>query len=372
MKLKSALMPLLIGGLAYGLFFFGSGFFPNFQLHEISILPVLMYTAVAVGLYLNVSDIEMEELLRNKGVIAAVLLIGVPAKIFLPGLALLLLVPSLGKATVFLCATVIAQIDPILSAKSIAHDRFSQKSGTILRCWSSFDDPITVLFAFYIFLPLFFQDQSFLIGRYFIQLLGELIVCAVLAFCLNVFLNSQSRLAGLKERHIKRFVVISTCIASGVLGRFLLPASLGLLVDPFSAQAKQRVLNWIFVFTSFVIGALAVDVRISWFPGIVLGAATFFLAQPLVSLLFIRDSRDNLWRVMLGHQNGMTAILLTVAIELQIGNLQLLSITLPAIIAIALFYPSANYLLERYYPQPATALPIADSAQRKPVDVNRR
>jgi len=365
MKLQSALMPLLIGGIAYGLFSLGRILFPSFQFQTISLLPVLMYTAVAVGLYLNVSDIEIGELLKNKGAIAAVLFLGVPAKIFLPGLALLALMPGLGKATVFLCATVIAQIDPILSAKSIAHDRFSQKSGTILRCWSSFDDPITVLFAFYIFLPLFFQDQSASISQYFIQLLGELVVCAVLALCLN----DRWRPAAPEQRHIRRFIVISTCIASGVLGRFLLPASLGLIVDPFSAQAKQRVLNWIFIFTSFVIGALAVDVRLNWLPGILLGAVTFFAAQPLVALLFIRDSRDNLWRVMLGHQNGMTAILLTVAIELQIGDSQLLSITLPAIIAIALFYPCANYLLEKCYPQPVAS---SVAQQREPANINRK
>ncbi len=343
MKLQSAFLPLVIGGVGFSSALLLNLALPNFQVQSIPLLPTAMYFAVSVGLYLNVSDIEITELLKNGRAIALVLLIGVPLKILLPGLALSALMPALGTVAVFLCATVIAQIDPILAAKNIDPKRFSQKSGTILRCWSSFDDPITVLFAFYIFLPLSLNEQTQYIGRYVAELGLEISVCLGLVWLLNV----QRRLFLLQTDRIRRMVVIATCVASGLAARFLLPASLGLMADPFSARTKEKILNWIFGFSSFVIGALATDVPLKVQAGVALGAATFFVAQPLVALLFIRDSKANLLRVMFGHQNGMTAILLTIALELQLENVQLLSITLPAIVAIAVFYATVNYWLDR-------------------------
>jgi NhaP-type Na+/H+ or K+/H+ antiporter len=352
MKLQSALLPLLIGLFAYTLFCLIRLFFPGFSTQSIPFLPTAMYLAVAAGLYLNVSDIDIRELLKNKVAIASVLILGIPAKIFLPGLLLLAFMPVLGKAAVFLCATVIAQIDPILAAKNIAHERFSPKSGAILRCWASFDDPITVLFAFYIFLPLLLKEQSSLLSQYFVEISLELLACAGL----TILFQSQRQMPIMAQRKIRQVMVIAICIASGLLGRFLLPASLGLMARPFSAESKERVLNWIFGFSAFVVGALAVDISLNWPAGILLGAATFFIAQPLVALLFIRDSKENLLRVMAGHQNGMTAILLTIALDLQIGNAQLLAITLPAIIAIAVFYAVVNYWLDQNYALPAMLL----------------
>lgn len=363
MKLQSALLPILIGLSAYVSFSWLHTAFPGFRAQAIPFLPTAMYLAVAAGLYLNVSDIDLSELSKNKLVIAAVLFLGVPVKILLPGLGLLAFIPSLGLPTVFLCATVIAQIDPILAAKNIAHERFSSKSGTILRCWSSFDDPITVLFAFYIFLPLL-QSRSSFLGQYFIEILIEILFCAVIA----IIFNFERQLPILAKRKARQVMVIALCVASGIAGRFLLPASIGLIARPFSSRTKELVLNCIFGFSAFLVGALATDIPLAWLAGTVLGAGTFFVAQPLIAAMFIKDSKDNRLRVMYGHQNGMTAILLTIALELRIGSTQLLSITLPAIIVIAFFYYVANYLLEQHYLSPETVtLEHESQLLRRPV-----
>lgn len=350
MKLQSALLPILIGILAYVLFFFLHSVFSGFQAQTIPFLQTAMYLAVGAGLYINVSDIEIAELLKNRFAIAAVLILGVPTKIFVPGYALSLVEPELILPAAFLCATVIAQIDPILAAKNIAHERFSAKYGTILRCWSSFDDPVTVLFAFYIFLPLFLQTRPAFISEFFVGITVEILICVGIA----ILLRSLRLHAGAKQK-LEKVAVISVCTISAITGRFLLPASLGLAIRPFSDRTKERLLNWIFGFSAFVIGALAVGVSINWRAGTILGATTFFVAQPLVAFLLLR--RDSSWpnpnliRVMVGHQNGMTAILLTIALELQTGSSELLAITLPAIIVIALFYYIVNYCLERFYLQ---------------------
>ncbi|MFK8186667.1 MAG: hypothetical protein AB8B99_25100 [Phormidesmis sp.] len=354
MKIKSAFLPLLIVGIGFLSVLGTRALVPSFQVQSLPWLPTAMYFAVAVGLYLNVSAIELAELLKNRVATALVLFLGVPIKIFLPGLALLAIMPSLSIAVVFLCATVIAQIDPILSAKNIDHERFSQKSGTIMLCWFSFDEPITVLFAFYIFLPLLFSDQPNFIGRYAIELSIEIVICCLLA----LLLNAQKASAAVRTRSFRRAAVIAVCVFSGLAGRFLLPASLGLMVDPFSEQTKERALNVIFVFSCFVIGVLTINVALNIWAGTVLGAATFFIAQPLVSLLFIQESKENLLRVMFGHQNGMIAILLMLALELQLDGTELLSVTLPAIVVIALFYALTNYWIDKQY---ATSSNISES-----------
>lgn len=79
-----------------------------------------MSLAIDLDLYLNISDIDIPELQKNKLAIAAMLFLSVPVKIFLPGIVLLDLLPSPGKMVALLCATVIAQLAPILSAKNAA------------------------------------------------------------------------------------------------------------------------------------------------------------------------------------------------------------------------------------------------------------
>lgn len=343
MKFRSARLPFSIGLAAYILFFVLRTVLPGFQVQSIPYLSTVMYLAVAAGLYLNVSDIDLSELIKNKLAIAAVLCVAVPVKIFIPGMALLTLQPTLGIPVAFLCATVIAHVDPILAARNIAHRQFSPKAGTILRCWSSFDDPITVLFAFYIFMPLFLNEQTSFLSQYFLELLVELLVCIGVATIFRL----QKDASIFSSTKIRKLMVIGICVASGLSGRFLLPASLGVMARPFDNQVKERAVNCIFAFSSFLIGALAVGIPLDWWAGIILGGSTFFLAQPAITWLLIQDTRLNRLRVMFGHQNGMTAILLTIALELKTGTDQLLAITLPAIIAIALFYYITNYRVEQ-------------------------
>ena len=96
----------------------------------------------------------------------------------------------------------------------------------------------------------------------------------------------------------------------------------------------------------FNIGALASSLEMNssyLFLGILLGFSMFFIAQPIVTMLFVRDitKRDQL-RLMFSHENGMTAVLLTVAIELRSKDIHLLPITLPAIVCIAFLYLVVN------------------------------
>ncbi|MBT9312941.1 cation:proton antiporter [Leptothoe kymatousa] len=342
MQTKSALLPIGIGLGAY-CSAWSLNTFGLFQPQDFALLQPAMHMAIAAGLYLNVAEINIREVRRNLKVIAAVLFLGVPIKILVPGL---LLSPFLPIPVAMLCATVIAQIDPILAAKNINPKRFSPKAATLMRCWSSFDDPITVLFAFYLFLPQF-SVQAVSLPQYFSNL-GLEIYASFLIYTISRLWKPLQQGWGAK------LIIFATCIGSGIAGAFitagtlLLPASLGLYLRPFTNEKlKTAVLNLIFGFSAFVIGALAANLDLHWRMGVALAMGTFFIAQPLVTMLFFRDERNDVVRVMFGHQNGMTAILLTIALELAIDDVQLLSITLPAILAIAAFYTISNYITDQ-------------------------
>lgn len=347
MNLTSPLLPILLGLMSFAV---SHQAFESFGLHirDWPQLSIAMYLAVALGLFINVSDIDRTALNANRTSIASVLLVGVPIKILLPGalLSFFLMQPtqSFDTGIAFLCATVIAQIDPILAAKNIDHKRFSNETSTILRCWSSFDDPITVLFAFYIFLPRIIEGQADRGGQYALSIFIEVIVCYVFYLLFN---KDNPVIQPQKTTGMKLFVIL-ICIVSGLFGKFLPPAFLGLLLRPLTSRTKSILLDVIFVFSIVIIGALSVDVSFNWIAGILLGMSTFVLAQPLVTAMFIRKGAwcDRL-RVMAGHQNGMTAILLTISIELKLDNVGLLPITLPAILFIALLYYASNFWLDQ-------------------------
>ena len=336
MQPKSALIPIGIGLGAYGLAW-GLNSVSSFQIRELMLLQPTMYVAIAAGLYLNVAEINLREVRRNLKVIAAVLFLGVPIKILVPGLLLSIFLPV---SVAMLCATVIAQIDPILAAKNIDPERFSPKAATLMRCWSSFDDPITVLFAFYLFLPQF-STQPLALPDYFVNLALEIYISFAIYTISRLWKPLQEGLGA-------KLIILSICIISSITGGLLLPASLGLYLRPFkNERLKTTVLNLIFGFSAFVIGALAANLALNWGVGLLLAMGTFFFAHPLVTKLFFKDEGTDAIRVMLGHQNGMTAILLTIALELATKNIQLLSITLPAILAIAAFYTISNYITDR-------------------------
>ncbi|BDA68450.1 hypothetical protein CAL7716_026160 [Calothrix sp. PCC 7716] len=321
----------------------------NIDAAHIPYLQTLMNIAIIIGLYINVLSIDTTLLKTCLGSVITVICIGVPVKILLSGFLLASFSPKLAPIA-YLCATVIAQIDPIAASKSLQTTKVSPKSETILRAWSSFDDPVTVLFAFYIFLPaLIFQNSN--ISQYVVKIATDILSCA-LAYCLyRLYIDNRrvSLLSDSVKTTIEVTCLVAIMIYSLISGSFLLPAFVGFFLRPFAPEKLEPVISVIFYFSVVVIGLLCTNISLNWLSGGILAFSMFFIAQVLVAVLFLKDSMANKLKVMFGHQNGMTAILLTVAIELsgfdKTGDL--LAVTLPAIILIALFYFSTNFLLDR-------------------------
>lgn len=251
----------------------------------------------------------------------------------------------------YLCASVIAQMDPIAAAKSLDKSKISKKSETILRAWTSFDDPISILFAFYIFLPLLVSN-NFSFSQYFVRIAADLVGCLTVYYC-SKWLNTID--TDIKKNLEIIFIVI-IIVYSVLSDSFILSAFAGLFLRPIASEKLEIIISPIFYFSVIVIGLLSTNRSFDWLSGGILAFSTFFLGQVIVTFLFLKESMANKARVMFGHQNGMTAILLTVAIEISGSEKKrdLLSVTLPAIILIALFYFMSNYLLDRNFPHTQT------------------
>jgi len=314
----------------------------------------LMYLLVAVGLYLNVVEIELKDISYHWKTLVSILLFGLPIKIFLPGIFLGLLYPNLWSI-VFLCSTVIAQIDPIAASHNLKSTRLNPRTKIILRFWSSFDDPITVLFAFYIFLPFTLYNSSFSVINYFINLSKEFIICGLIYYLYQIFKN---RTKTFKDSIINFFDLFFASIITllfGFSGSFLVPATTGLIIRPnIPSEISESILSFIFYFsvlnTGIFISSLGIA-NLNWTVGIILGGVMFLIAQPIVTFIFVNKvAKKERLRIMFCHENGMTAILLTVAIELSNKDLSILSITLPAIICISALYLVVNSYLNYLFP----------------------
>jgi len=317
----------------------------NLNVRSLPYIQEIMHAAIAIGLYINVADIEINSFKKELKQIAAVLIFGIPIKIILPGLALAWLSPSNTKIA-FLCSTVIAQIDPIVTSQSFKNIKFKKRSQTILRSWSSFDDPVTVLFAFYIFLPIS-QGNSFNFIEYFINhILIDILVISGIYFTHKNFLKPWYK--SVKDAvitNINTAIIGFIFIYSLLTSSFLVPAVVGLFIRPFRPSITSNVISGIACFSAIIIGAFAANSVIDWQSGLIL-AISMLVAHALATQVLIKESRYNKLKLMFSHQNGMTAILLTIGLEVSGRGLSnLLPITLPAIILIAFFYLLSNHII---------------------------
>ena len=319
-------------------------------------LQYLMRLAIAAGLYINVLSIDTNIFKKNLRLILGILLIGVPIKILLPGQLLGTFSPSIDWGIAFLAATAIAQIDPIAASKFLEKTKMSKKSETIVRAWSSLDDPVTVLFAFYIFLPAILPQQSSFVRNFIIRIALDLTIC--LAIYSFVYVIRKTSFSDTCKDVISIFIIIITFAYSLYTQSFLVPATIGLFVRPFEPGKLTRIISAIFYLSVIILGLLASHVSMDCLSGALLAISMFFLAQVIVTLMFLgyslfkgKDSLSDIVRVMFCHQNGMTAMLLTITFELEQVD-GLLEVTLPTILWIALFYILTNALVDRMFPSP--------------------
>lgn len=310
-------------------------FFPQLTIQNFQGYNFLLYSLLAIGLYGAVCGIELTELHRHRFLILRAITLGVIIKSLMIGSIFWFLFHS---PYAFLFGIIVAQIDPL----SVAHlidkksQAFSTAGRTILRAWSSFDDPMTILLALYLFLPLVISNQSsFSLDTYLLQF-GTNILFASVIYFLRI---------GLKKFNIDSILLVIAFIIAISYQLMLGIALVGLFLRP-TLRYLPMLIQGAFIISAIILGSLLIINQQNVLFGISLGCLAFF-AQAIATLLVAPKLKraDKLY-IAFAQYNGITAIILALIIAFWIP--EVVSIVAIAIITINLLYYLSNNLVNTY------------------------
>ncbi|AQU69948.1 hypothetical protein [Streptomyces niveus] len=372
-------------------------------------LPLYTFTAgvlLAIGLYGSTHELEAADVRENLRAVVVAVTLGVLLKAALISAVMVLVVR--GPEAIVL-GIAVAQIDPLSVAAMGARHRMSRRAKTLLSAWASFDDPMTVLLSFY-FAVLALRagggsgsgtvsmapDQG--AGADF--LLTTLANVVLFGIALLVWHLVRRLTVGRRTEHKPEHqpedrpedrpgaegagtgsaaarradvlaavlvVVLVLVAAAYMLVLAVALAGLFVRVGRFKPYVNRAV-SGAFLVAACLLGVLLAQ-GIDPLPGLALGAAAFG-AQMVAALLagpwlVPGISRVDRYYLGLGQQNGITAILLALALEPQFPGTA--GVVGPAIIVVNLLHHGANRLLDRKLdvtpPPPPPALP---SGREKP------
>lgn len=309
----------MLGGVALSAIFNFRGV-QNEQWYLLSVA-----TLLAIGLYSSTFGIAIKEARKHVRLILKAITVGVLLKAFIiGGIMTVLLRNPFG----FVLGIIVAQIDPLATAALMKNNRISRRAQSILRAWSSFDDPITVILSLYaaMAIALLTHTQWHAIRGTMQEagLAGYVLETGInLLFAGGIFVLWQ-----LMKRHSKatNYVVIGL-VALGMYGLLIGSLSiaiyyfwmlgvavLGLFMRPPIQKTIDHTLHWALSLAAVLLGILLIN-GVSIWKGIVLGLAAYG-AQIIVGFLLTRALalRDRL-HIAFAQQNGITAIILALLFE---------------------------------------------------------
>lgn len=324
-------MQLLIAIVCGFLFSF---LLPQYNFLRIHSHETILYTLLAIGLYGAVYGIQLNEFNNHRHLILRAVTFGVLIKSLIIGIILFFIFQT---PYAFLYGIIVAQIDPL----SVAHliggksQKFSESGRTILRAWSSFDDPITVLLALYVFLPLVVTTVVISSANYLFQIGLNLLFTAI--FYLLYKIVKRNNFVSLILLLIAFFFAITFQLMLGI-------ALIGLFIRP-RIKFLPIVIQVTFIIAAIILGSLLIMDAQSIAFGIVLGIVAF-LSQVIATLLVApKLNRIDKLFLSIAQYNGITSIILALIISQWVNHI--VSIIGFAVITINILYYGTNYLLER-------------------------
>lgn len=338
----------MLGGLAVAAIFNFQGI-QNTQWYLLTVA-----TLLAIGLYSSTYGISLREARMHAKLILKAITIGVVLKALIIGCIMTII---LRDPFGFVLGIIVAQIDPLATAVLMKGNRMSKRAQAILRAWSSFDDPMTVIMSLYapvVIAALVGANWEPISGTLQdVGLFGYLAETGInLLFAAGIFVLWQ-----LMKRHSKatNYFVLAL-IALGMYGLFIGALSiavyyfwmlgiavLGLFMRPPIDRAINHALHWALSLAAILLGILLVN-GISIWKGIALGVAAY-VAQIIVGFLLTKKlpSRDR-WHIAFAQQNGITAIILALLFESYYPGT--VAIVGPAIIVTNTIHAIANKALD--------------------------
>ncbi|MEV4004736.1 hypothetical protein [Actinomadura sp. NPDC049753] len=322
---------------------------------------------LAIGLYGSTHEIDLRALRQDaRGVLVAVTLGVVIKAVLIAGVMLLVF----HDARYLVLGIAVAQIDPLSVAAMRANSRMSSRAKALLFAWASFDDPVTVLLSLYFSILAFRlsgRDGSPQAGpsgdglSAYLSDLGLNLALAAGAYLVFVALRglrtpagpaSSARRAGTSRRFadlLSMAVLLGVFLVAAQWMLMLAVAVIGLFLRVGTyAKVIDRAVATAFLVASFALGLLLVN-GVDLLPALVLGFAAFG-AQALISLLVVPVLEHGLSRrdrvhLALGQQNGITAIILALALEPDFRGT--VGIVAPAILVVNVLHYASNGVLNR-------------------------
>jgi len=309
---------------------------------------------LAVGLFASTAGIDLDEARADIRIVVLAVTVGVLAKTaIISGVMWVVF----RRPEMVLLGVVVAQIDPLSVAAIRDRSGLSPRARTILSAWSSFDDPITALLTVYLAVWLVAGASSGPLAL--ASGTGSVVVQVALNLGLALVAYGLWKVTGGARPAARRGLqlgvqrVLLVGVAAAAVSKLLM---LGLALSGLFLRPRiDRFLVWA-TRIAFWLAALAVGIGLThgvglW-AGFVLGVAAFG-SQCLVGYaLTARLPRADRIDLALGHQNGITAIILALLLEPKVPGT--LAVVGPAIVVVNLLHGVTNGVWARIRRPPDT------------------
>lgn len=333
---------------------------------------------LAIGLYGSTHDIDFAEVKRSLKVVLVAVTVGVLVKASLIATVMVL---AFDRPEYLVLGIAVAQIDPLSVAATQKSDRVSPRAKAILSVWAAFDDPMTVLLTLY-FSALAVRygtgsagdgsvltDTATVFGDLLLNL-GLFALVAALWWAAAAWLGRRGPRRRPGTRPAVDLVALALVVALILFAAqdmmVLAVALTGLLVrlGRFGAGLKTAV-ALAFLAASAVLGVVLASGEVFLREGLVLGASAFaaqLLVTLLISRLLVRPrlTWPDLAHLGFGQQNGITAILLALALEPRFPGT--VGVVGPAIVTVNLLHHTFQWARVDRWRQDLSTAPEAQHA----------
>ncbi|WP_020518938.1 cation:proton antiporter domain-containing protein [Catelliglobosispora koreensis] len=300
------------------------------------------FLLLGIGLYGATNGIDLRQAKQDKKIIVLAVTVGVVLKALIIGGSLALFWDD---PLFLILGVAVAQIDPLSVAALMGDGRLSTRARTVLAAWSSFDDPFTVVLSIYaaaVAVNTFGLGSGVPTGTspallYAWDLAGN-IALALVAWLIW-------RLEAVQDRAWLQYLLLLAFLAvSVVFGLMLGIAIIGLFARPQKLEPLiPRITTAAMFLAAIVLGFLLID-GIEFGKGIALGAMAY-LAQAIVAVPLARKFPPlDRWHLAAAQQNGITAIILALALEIQFDGV--VAVVAPAIITANVLHFVVNKVID--------------------------
>lgn len=294
--------------------------------------------SLAIGLYGSVYGIDLHKLNQNILVVFHAITVGVILKISIIGGVLWLYMDS---PLAFLLASIIAQIDPLSTSALEKNKNLSKDGETILRAWSSFDDPITIMISLWLAMFLYIDSAPNF---------SEVILNSALTFYLNVFMAVIVYFLWKYLRPLNRkFTCFSLLAISFFLAiyyeLFLGLAIIALFVRPPLYGLEDKIIFMTLIVVSVILGLLLSN-GVNLIIGIIIGVLTL-LSHAIVAFFLTENMPvHDRFKLSIAHQSGITAI--SLSLYFMQYDSSIIEYTSVAIITINIGYIILNWITDNF------------------------